>query len=235
MMRRRFRRKAHWVWADRQRFTSVQATGTANVYGVSSLLPPGRTTWLLNNTMKGRNSLTVRKIHLWLDFWWRNGSAGVTGLPDVYFFVKKVKQDEAGTPFGDYQYDPFVQPQVPANITAWDASPTDGTDRFLWSHYIRGSSPPNAIVRTAASSVGTSSTDVVNQSDFITNVSTTGNGDAFVCRTFRCAQEWQPDVIVRSAVKLERDEGIAIVMFTPGLTTPPATPTLQFQCRVLAS
>lgn len=220
MMRRRFRRRrSHWIWADRFSFVLNNAATNfgGKFFALNQLLPPGRVEWFCNSVVS-RSHVTVTGVLMWLDFWWQTSTANqAVLLPDVDLFVMKTQEDEVGSEA--FAFDPFVQPEPPALVTTWGTSPADGLDAFLWSHHIRGSTPPNAVVGTYIASDNVAyNQEVVIRAAADSNVNT--------CRTFRVAAEWQPDVHIKTKRRLQRSEGLVIGML--GLDTAFPTGTQAF-------
>lgn len=202
-----FRRKSHWIWADSFNLSLDNGLGTVvngRRYNAALLLPPGRVKWFCDTVVR-RPAVTVTGVLMWLDFFWKNTSGGAQALPDIDLFVDTTSEDDAGNI--TYVRDAFFEPQVPANIAAWTDVASDGLDGFLWSHHIKGFSPPNAIVRTDGLPADSST---ANQSTLIH----TGNSDvpAYMCRTFSVRAEWQPDVHIKTKRRLRPDEGLVIAM-----------------------
>lgn len=204
--RRGFRPK--WTWADSGNM--VLNNGSPDVESVSLafawLLPPARVQFMLNT--KGRSHMQYSGSHLWLDFQW-HGTATNLSLPDVDFCVYKtqIADDAAGTPDFTPALNQWDQPSTPAALTSWDEDDDDGTTSFLWQHHIKGMTPPNAAVITYSESDAQSKT--FNQHNVIAG---SVDSQSFVCRKFFVTQEWQPDVVVRSKRRLQKSEGIVMVM-----------------------
>lgn len=200
--RRRFRRKSSWIWADRFNITLNNASPA--FAGASSaghlLLPPGRVNWFCDTQVR-RSHVTVTGILLWLDFWWQSDIASDTTIPDVDFFLIASTEDEAGSIAT--QFDPFVEPQLPAAVTDWTFAPSDGLDPFMWTHHIKGSTPPNAFVSQ------TSSNNQYNQS-FVMHAAS--DAQEATCRKFMVAAEWQPDIHVKTRRRLVKDQGLWLGM-----------------------
>lgn len=205
MMRRRRRPSARWSYADSGSL-AIQPNAGANVISSLWLLPPARVSFMLSQRGRG-NSLVFAGCHLWLDFYWKNEAAAL-GLPDVDFGVIKTTIADPTTfapdlSLADAQWD---QPSTPATLTSWDEDDDSGVDSWLWQHHIKGFSPPNAVVQTESGSTP----GIGNQQ----NIIAAGSVDApvYVCRKFHVTQEWQPDVVIRSKRRLQKDEGILLYM-----------------------
>lgn len=207
MMRRRGRRRMgpKWTYSDSNEI-SITSGSPTNI-GFIWLYPPARAQFIMNT--KGRDRLGFRGCHLWLDFFWRNVGAS-TNLPDVSFGVFKTVITSTGDqPDLSPMLGQWSQPSTPATLTSWEEDDDDGTNPFLWSHFIRGSSPPNAWVQTS----GASNNKGINQYQAL-DAGTTDN-PSFECRKFHVTQEWQPDVIIRSRRTLQKGEGIVLAMNVP--------------------
>lgn len=203
-MRRRFRRSAaRWSYADAGllQINQGSTSATAHIW----ILPPARVAYMLSQRGRG-NSLIFAGCHLWLDFLWGMHSTNV--LPDVDLGVIKTTISDP-TSFApdlslvEAQWD---QPSTPATLTSWDEDDDSGIDSWLWQHHIKGSSPPNAVVRDTSALKG-------NQFVNVPDASTDNIG--IVCRKFMVSQEWQPDVVIRSKRRLQKDEGILLYMNLP--------------------
>lgn len=216
---RHTRRRASWGFAN---FLSLQGTAGANVIAVPAwILPPGRAQWLMEQGR--RDHLTCKTIHMWLDFRWVCFAGSFTNpqaVPDVEFYVKKVEASSADdiTPnvvlTGANVTSPFATPTPPSAVVDWDeVEADDGTDSFMWSHWMKGGSPPNGVVAAVTISPPTAPNTYGygNQYHYMFRENE-GGGDTALCRTFSTRIEWQPDVIIRSARRLMKGEGIAMVM-----------------------
>lgn len=202
--RGRRRRRARWSYADAG--SLVVDSTTAGGTGWMWILPPARVSFMLSQRGRG-NSLVFAGCHLWLDFYWRNEGQAAS-LTDCEFGVIKttISDPAAFTPdlsLVDAQWD---QPSTPATLTSWDEDDDSGVDSWLWQHHIKGTSPPNALIRPEVSS----GLDVYNQNNIMEQGST--DTPTYVCRKFHVTQEWQPDVVVRSKRRLQKDEGILLYM-----------------------
>lgn len=219
MMRRRGRRAARWSYADAGSLINTNTIPTAWMW----ILPPARVSFMLSQRGRG-NSLVFAGAHLWLDFYFRNENNGNTSMPDVDFGVIKttIADPAAFTPdlsLVDAQWD---QPSTPATLTSWDEDDDSGVDSWLWQHHIKGQSPPNALINV----VSTGSADVtVNQTPLM--FSGTTDNPRYLCRKFHVTQEWQPDVVVRSKRRLQKDEGILLYM-----TSQPSVVGMEPTCNV---
>lgn len=210
MMKRRFRRRgARWSFADSAQL-EWQATVTTTAPFVW-LLPPARVAYMLSQ--RGRaNSLIYAGSHLWLDFSWRM-EGNTQNLQDVDFGVIKTTISDPASfapdlSLVDAQWD---QPSTPATLTSWNEDDDSGVDSWLWQHHVKGSSPPNAYVTTIG---GVSPGAGTNQ--YVQAQSGTSDVPTYVCRKFHVTQEWQPDVVIRSKRRLQKDEGILLYMNVPG-------------------
>lgn len=218
------RSRSAWVWADSQ--SMALQDGPTIAWNSLPLLKPGRTKYLCDSDKT--DHITVTGILLWLDFHWEAGNSNPTTLNDVELFVQVVEEDLAGN--AATEYTPFLPPQPPGTLASWDTSVTDGLDSFLWCHFIKGASPPNYQVFTK--SYNQSPDKGGNQKN------TVGAADSDypqygVCRTFRVAAEWQPDVHIKTRRRLGPNEGIILGMRTPGTNTSTYS-FIQAQFRVLA-
>lgn len=160
---------------------------------------------------KQRDRMQFSGAHLWLDFYWRQ-EGGTTGLPDVQFACYKSEiVSDTGLPDFTFMNAMFTEPSTPASISSWDEDDDDGTNGFLWQHFIKGASPPNAVVSTFDYD-GSSGADHAagNQSTRVHGAST--DNPLLACRKFMVTQEWQPDVIIRSKRSIKKGEGIVFVM-----------------------
>lgn len=208
---RRFRRRkkrVSWSYSDEVTLLVEGAAGST-LFSYVWLLPPARAQFMMDTA--SRDSIVFAGCHLWLDFYWRNVGAQTT-LPDVDFGIfKTVQQGGGNSPDLNPMLGQWKQPATPAALTSWLELDDDGTEGFLWSHHIKGMTPPNAVVNTnGANTVGGNSQNTTNQAIGIG----VGTADApsFVCRKFAVTQEWQPDVVVRSKRRLQKDEGIILAM-----------------------
>lgn len=215
MMRRRFRRRrtSQWIYADNNQL--VHNSGAANFgpYYFSSqyLLPPGRTKYLCDTAK--RDHLSWHGCHLWLDWYVDNHSGAQQKWPTSVGYYIMATEEASNGGAAIFQATPFTPPSAPGTIAAWDDFPDDGLNRFLWSHFIQSFGPPNSVVRTQ--DLDHSPNEAGNQSVHIGEGNGDFDGDGLACRTFRVAADWQPDVRVKSRVRLRPNEGIAIVAFTP--------------------
>lgn len=206
MSRRRRSRPARWSYADAAAIDIVNGGATAFVW----ILPPARVSFMLSQRGRG-NSLVFAGAHLWLDFFW-SSTGSVELMPDVDFGVIKttIADPVSFAPdlsLVDAQWD---QPSTPATLTSWDEDDDSGVDSWLWQHHIRGTSPPNFHVQADGAGAGS----LFNQQNGLTG---TTDAPGMMCRKFHVTQEWQPDVVVRSKRRLQKDEGILLYMAsTPG-------------------
>lgn len=205
MMRARGRRSrpARWSYADSTGLSVSNGTPTAFVW----LLPPARVSFMLSQRGRG-NSMVFAGAHLWLDFDWASSNSSVQGLPDVDFGVIKttISDPTAFTPdlsLVDAQWD---QPSTPATLTSWDEDDDSGVDSWLWQHHIKGQTPPNFHIQAGGDGAG----ELFNQQQDIGGGSS--DSPAHMCRKFHVTQEWQPDVVIRSKRRLQKDEGILLYM-----------------------
>lgn len=231
MMRRRFRRRsARWSYADATTLQIAPGTATATPSFVW-LLPPARVSFMLSQRGRG-NSLTYAGSHLWLDFAWVNRGAGPVGLPDIDFGVIKttIADPVSFAPDLSLVQAQWDQPSTPATLTSWDEDDDSGVDSWLWQHHVKGSSPPNAV--TGIYSIDASYIGQANQFTGITAGSESMVG--YVCRKFHVTQEWQPDVVIRSKRRLQKDEGILLYMVpSSGLETAGVTTQCDVRLRTL--
>lgn len=213
MMRRRRRRMGpKWTYSDSVSMSITSAGPFLTPGGLSAnfcwLLPPGRAQFLMNTKMRDR--MQFSGAHLWLDFFWKNTAAS-QGLNDVNLAVYKTEIIGTGdVPDFSPMDGQWKQPSTPSNITSWNEDDDDGGAPFLWQHWIKGSSPPNAEVRNLPTASGGTDQALWNQS-----LSMLGGNDAnptYMCRKFLVTQEWQPDVVIRSKRRIQKGEGIALVM-----------------------
>lgn len=219
MMSRRGRRRAAARWSYADATSLVNGPAGSLQIAFTWLLPPARVNYMLS-TQGRRNSLVYSGTHLWMDFYYKMTGGNNTGMPDVDFgVIKTTISDPVGfTPdlsLVDAQWD---QPSTPATITSWDEDDDSGVDSWLWQHHIKGMSPPNAYVGTYDVS-GLGSVLACHNQEIITRGGSSDN-PTFVCRKFHVTQEWQPDVVVRSKRRLQKDEGILLYMASqPGAGT----------------
>lgn len=234
--RRRRRRSAKWTYCD----STVMSLSTGSVVVGGEpvswvwLMPPARAQFLMDTLMRDR--IQFSGAHMWLDFWWQNTNGSATGLPDVDFGIIKttIADPSSNQPDLTQMVGQWDQPETSATLTSWEGDEDDGTESFLWSHHIKGQSPPNAIVSILNPDTGsTVNRNVVNQSQLI------HQGDIdnphMVCRKFHVTQEWQPDVVVRAKRRLQKGEGILLYSCLPG--GPPAsglTAITQVRFRTLS-
>lgn len=213
MMRRRGRRRfagPKWTFSNSTNF-NVDSTGPQSspgglYYDYAWILPPARAQFMMNT--KGRDRMQFAGCHLWLDFFWRN-TGTATGLPDVSFMMYKSEiVADTGLPDPTPIDGQWKEPATPASLTSWDEDDDDGTEPYLWQHWIKGSSPPNAIVNTGG--VMFSGSDIQNQG--VQMQAGTTDTPTYACRKFMVQQEWQPDVIVRTRRRITKGEGIVLVM-----------------------
>lgn len=223
--RRRFRAKSHWLWADSQLMTLDGATGShvgGRCYNANLILPPGRVKWMCDQVIR-RAHVTVTGVLLWLDFYWSNTGAQ-TGLPDVDMYIDTTSEDDAGNI--QFVRDPFFQPQVPSAMAAWTDAASDGLDSFMWTHHIKGISPPNAIVDT-----DTSTGDQAGGNQYDQIRAGTTDTPQFVCRTFSVRAEWQPDLHVKTKRRLRPNEGLVLGMVGSDADFPAGNAALQAHLR----
>lgn len=216
------RRRSRSVWA----FSTAQALllNSAGQYSYFWILPPGRVNYLCDTDRV--DSLVFNGAHLWLDFHWVQVSTN--SLPDVTMFAIVTEAELGGEPADIGEFGPFDQPSTPSSITEWNDAPNiDGTDSFLWSHHIKGSSPPNAVVWTQ-NYQGSAGNQYI-------NTNSDADHAALVCRKFSVAAEWQPDVIIKSRRRLKKDEGIAFIMQSDTAITSNDVVHLEAHCRTLVN
>lgn len=217
MMRRRGRRRsAKWTYSNSQTLSvtsASQGTGVQNV-DFAWIYPPARAQFIMNTKQTDR--LQFAGCHLWLDFWWNNHSTA-TGLPDVSFTMYKSDiVSDTGLPDFTPVNSQYTEPSTPASITSWEEDDDDGTNPYLWQHWVKGMSPPNAVVATKdfGTASGAWNGHTANQSNLMPDGSI--DSPVYMCRKFYVTQEWQPDVIVRAKRRLQKGEGIVLVMGVTG-------------------
>ena len=236
-MRTRFRRrrKASWCHAGE---------GTISLNGSSTLidgflidwfwlLPPARAQFMMLS--RNRDRLTYGGSQMWLDFHWRNtGTAGQLSSVSMGVIKSSWLDPGTGNPDLSMAITQWQEPATPNSITTWDSvDDDDGTESYLWSHFIQGQSPPNAIVSTLADSNTGDTAHTVNQTTGIS----VGSADVpvNVCRKFLVTQEWQPDVNIRVKRRLQKGEGILLFMAAPASAiTATINPLLTYHFRSLA-
>lgn len=205
MRRRRFRRRAKWMYSDAASIslasTSILLAG--QFFNYLWLLPPARANYLM--TTRGRDRLTFAGAHMWLDWLWKGQNPGGQTLfpTDFAVYKSKIVDPAALTPDFTTMIGQWDQPATPSTITSWDEDDDDGTQSFLWQHHIQGQTPPNAIVQDGSATNG-------NQYGGFPGIS--GDASMFICRQFFVSKEWEPQVVVRTKRRLQRDEGIVLVM-----------------------
>lgn len=228
---RRRRRRATWSFADSSIMNLNNGAGGPGGQAIAWVwvLPPARAQYLMET--RNRDSITFAGAHLWLDFWWQNGSSGALALPDVDFGVIKttIADITAFTPDLSMITGQWDQPSTPATLTSWEEDDDDGTGGFLWSHHIKGSSPPNAMVVTVSGGIAPEN-----------QTFTLGNGTidtpTHMCRTFSVRQEWQPDVVIRSKRRLKKGEGILLFSVADRPSVPAGLDAItQVKLRALTS
>lgn len=211
MMRRRRRGfSPKWTYANSQTLVASGSSGTNIGSGTGDycwIYPPARAQFIMNT--KQRDRMQFSGAHLWLDFFWKN-TGTATGLPDLQFGMYKSDiVSDTGLPDFTPILAQWTEPATPASITSWEEDDDDGTNPLLWSHWIKGMSPPNAETRPITDATD----DIKNQSNVLHSGST--DNPAFCCRKFNVTQEWQPDVMVRAKRRLTKGEGIVLVMYLP--------------------
>lgn len=223
MMRRRSRRsRATWGFADAAAL-NIPAGSLAGAHAYFWIVPPGRINYLCDTDRVSK--VGFRGAHLWLDFNWVGVAAGAS-LPDVTCYAMKSQQDLAGAPTV-VDRNPWSTPETPASLTSWDAAgQEDGTDSFLWTHHIKGSTPPNAGLILTTPSAG-------NQT-FSVGGNASSDNVGFVCRKWFVTQEWQPDVMIRSRRSLTKEDGIAII-FSIDTANPNVGVNVNVRARCLLS
>lgn len=229
MMRRRGRRKARWIWAGADNFSLTDGAATSQ-WSTSAVLPPGRVNWLLDTGM--RDSLTIKRILLWMEFHWVSADTAGHVLNDVEFYLRKCQAD---TTTATEQWAPFSSPTVPSAVTTWSTDiDSDGLDPFMWCHWIKGSTPPNSVVGTYTwQQTGANVGSANQQSRMLAGV--TGTTDPpNVCRKFEVTQEWQPDLDLRVMRKLMRDDWLGMSMRIQGFNSG-CSMILNYKVRILAS
>lgn len=136
-MKRRFRRRKTWGWANQELLTSQNMAGTpagTNIFVGTSLLPPNRVAYLCD-TMN-RKSITHIKTLMWVTAFWQGQAETGTSVqvPPVnlycYRSLSSASQFEA-----DFQYRPYQSPPVPQALAAWDddTEEANGLDPYLWT------------------------------------------------------------------------------------------------------
>lgn len=230
MMRRRFRRRAgpKWTYANSQELLVDSSHGTTigsstMVADFTWLLPPARAQFLMNT--RNRDRMQFSGAHIWLDFAWREtGDSNPHALPDVNFAIMKSEViGDTGLPDLSPLLGQWTEPSTPASITSWEEDDDDGTNPFLWQHYIRGISPLNMFTQTLSGG------HTFNQTTFI---QADGEEAVWMCRKNYVTQEWQPDVVVRSRRTIRKGEGIVLCMSLPLVVTQPSAVT-QVRFRTL--
>lgn len=220
-----------WTYSNQQTLAVNANAGTPIGGGLIAdfawLLPPARAQFLMNT--KQRDRMQFSGAHLWLDFFWANNGAA-TGLPDVNFGCYKTTIAQTGDlPDFSPMFAQWTQPSTPATLTSWDEDDDDGSNPFLWQHYIKGLTPKNSVVSVDHN--GGTFGQTSNQAAQID----TGTDDAqtYICRKDLVTQEWQPDVVIRSKRSIRKGEGIVLVM---AVQSPSAqvTSRLQMHYRTLS-
>lgn len=232
--RRGFRRRNRAAWAHAGAFT-LSVTAATPVSFVW-LMPPARSEFLMDTDRKDR--LGYRGSLLWMDFWWTMPAESMTpfDLPNTVLYAIVSQSDSSGAPqLAAAPVDPFGEPKAPGTIGSWDGDPeTEGTDAFLWSHYIKGFSPPNAIVNVRNTGVMQGADNFGNQTTRFDG-STSGTQINYACRKFYVAAEWQPDVQIKSRRTLRHDEGVALVIVSDVTTPNPIVSNLDVRFRTLVN
>lgn len=210
--RRGFRRRRRAAWGHAGAFT-LSVTNPTPVAFVW-LLPPARSEFLMDTDRVDR--LGYRGSLLWMDFWWTNPVNGViadVGNVSLYAIVSQA--DATGQPqLALNPVNPWGEPKPPGTIASWDGDPeTEGTDAYLWCHYIKGFSPPNAIVNVRNTGQSAGADNLGNQSTRVDST-TDETAPVYLCRKFNVAAEWQPDVQIKTRRTLRHDEGVALIMLT---------------------
>ena len=209
----RRRRRASWEYAGND-VTNILDNGTPGdpAFRLIWLFPPGRTNYLCET--RGKDAITHSTTLLWLDFQWNGEAEGFSGpqlIAPTYFYILKTKQDANDNTAE--QFSPYATPPVPSAVTDWTSGldEDDGTEPFLWTHYIdplqAGTASPiyaNAALSDLWSAGG-------NADQYI------ANGRIAYPNTVR--QAWQPDVVVKAKRRMAKTEGIALVFgYTYGNT-----------------
>lgn len=227
MMRRRRRRRATWGYANGDLLSLNAATPT----DWSWILPPGRVNYLCDTDRV--DSILFMGCHLWLDWDWVNAGSTTEALFDARFYVVASQLNTTGDAPIELSLNPFSEPSTPASITSWQEFDTDGTDSFLWSHFIKGQSPPNYLVLTQ--SWNNSPTKGGNQREQIYPKDDSFDTLSSMCRNFDVRAAWQPDVRIKSKRRLRKDTGIALVVQAETTPTGNSGAHLGVRTRVLLS
>lgn len=209
---RKRRSRAAWAFSDSAllRVGPGAASATASFLW---LLPPARVQFLCDTDRV--SNLIFMGSHLWLDFAWQNsGTTTPQLLPDVTFYVIKSQMDRTGDVPTETLLLPWSTPTTPATLTSWDELDTDGTSPFLWCHHLSGLCPPNSIVETTDLNRTNGGQSQYNSNNSIawTGGTTEGFPVATVVRNFDVRAAWQPDVRIKARRRLQKTEGIALVM-----------------------
>lgn len=202
MKRKRRGARPRWIHAGGQSatFTPNAESGVTNTI-VALLLPPERVRYLCDTSRK--DHMTSNAILLWLDFYWvfddHTGSGGgqQTAGP-VDFYIMKTEFDSSTPPTDvPLNFLPYREPDVPANITSWDAQTNepDGLDAYLWTHHWSG------VHRNSID-------DVTWSSNASGTVGAPNGGIGNVVPYDAVRQAWQPDVVVKTRRRLNKNEGL---------------------------
>lgn len=219
MMRRHFRRRrrASWTYSNSEELSITSASPTLGSiqYDSSWLYPPARAQFIMDTRTSSR--LTFAGCHLWLDFAWRCTANSPLSMPDVNFCIYKTQSAAGSTapdPDATLAEAQWTTPATPATITSWEENDDDGTESYLWQHWMRGNGPPNSIIWQSGGAPSGATQVINNQGNLIDGKGV--DNVTQVCRKFQVTQEWQPDVTVRAKRRLNKGEGIAIFMWVAG-------------------
>lgn len=227
MVRKR-RRLATWNWASAGTIVIADTTNSPQTIASVNIFPPARTDWLLENG-RGRKSLTVKKILLWLQAYVVNPSTNLVEIPSsMDFSLQRINQDSAGTISPGLQA-PYAAPVLPSAMTSWTvggADEEDGLNPYLWTHrwwpsYQAGTQSGSVTLATGAAATNSGAYVQENSSGISTPM--------------RVTQGWQPDVVVRSSRRLVRGQGIGFFVTMNSGASTNMTYNVQYACRVLTS
>lgn len=231
-MRRRFRRrKASWIWADSDTLSAVDnlSVNTPTYASSPNLLPCKRVDWLLDN--QGRDRMVVKRILLWVcaSVQIPSGAAGSIVVPDMQLYVIKTSADpsQAAT---TVQYQPFSNPAAPSGVTNWvGTGGTDGTDPFLWCHYmfVPEENTPGGLSTTLG--VGT-----VTSSNTAAGIGRGASVTGYWSSPTSVSPALSPNVDIRVSRRLMKNDELQLgFMFFSGNTG--TTYQVRYATRVLAS
>lgn len=223
MMRRRRRPRPQWVYADNQ-LTTVNS-GSLNVgsyyYASTWLLPPGRVKYLCDS--KRKQHLTVKGIHLWLDFYLSLVSSTATSWPQILFYVTKAAEGQDGSA-NFFQAHPWTAPATPSTIATWNEWDDDGLNSFMWCHRIGTSGPPGSAVYQTQSNL---------EYNQLIGMKSDGENAVKLCWPTPVEAMWQPSVRIKTARRLSPGEGIIFTMMTTGQLANGMTANMNWFSRVL--